>query len=60
VTECPHKGNAEKQKDCKYYKPKREKPQTAGDWVCLYYRKLNGSDCIHWCDGLYDIAGEGN
>jgi hypothetical protein len=56
MKECPHKDDADKQKDCKHYKARKDKPKVATDWICFYYRKINGSDLIHWCDGMYEKA----
>jgi len=54
---CPYEGNAESQKDCEHYEPRKDTPKHPDDWVCLYYRRINGSEPIHWCDGMYDKTG---
>jgi len=50
---CPFWKDKKEQKDCEHYEPRKEKPQTAADWTCLYFRRLDGDNAINWCDAMY-------
>ncbi|MHC4752419.1 MAG: hypothetical protein ACYTFW_21410 [Planctomycetota bacterium] len=48
LTPCPYGADGEAQEGCKHYQPDRR-------GLCFYYRRINGSEGIHWCDGMYDV-----